>query len=123
MCVMRSNISIGGSGRRALPGPNHSPRPQASKSSRSSDDGRVRGWEKAGRVDMGASSTHFRPFHVNPVRRTFAYGNQKLAIALELPDVAAASARAVGPGLLLRPEAALDPAAAPDISGRPRPDA
>ena len=30
---MRSNISIGGSGSCALPGPNISPRPQASKSS------------------------------------------------------------------------------------------
>ena len=31
--VMRSNISIGGNGNCALPGPNSSPRPQASKSS------------------------------------------------------------------------------------------
>jgi hypothetical protein len=32
-CVMRSNISMGGSGSWALPGPNSSPRPQASRSS------------------------------------------------------------------------------------------
>ena len=31
--LMRSNISIGGNGSCALPGPNISPRPQASKSS------------------------------------------------------------------------------------------
>lgn len=31
--VMRSNISMGGSGNCALPGPNKSPRPQASRSS------------------------------------------------------------------------------------------
>ena len=33
MWVMRSNISIGGSGSWALPGPNSSPRAQASRSS------------------------------------------------------------------------------------------
>src|SRR5690606_22997071 len=38
-----SIISIGGAGRRALPSPNISPRPQASSCSRSSEEGRVMG--------------------------------------------------------------------------------
>ncbi|GAB1596198.1 hypothetical protein PAGU2638_18770 [Lysobacter sp. PAGU 2638] len=40
---MRSNMSIGGAGSLALPGPNISPRAQASSCSRSKEEGRVIG--------------------------------------------------------------------------------